>query len=40
MERTVVQLRLATAGGAEANVEAFTDTRWITMRGTLQAYPF
>jgi len=27
-------------GGAEANVEAFTDTRWITMRGTPPAYPF
>ncbi|MGH3477283.1 MAG: aldehyde dehydrogenase family protein [Nocardioidaceae bacterium] len=27
-------------GGAEANVEAFTDTRWVTMRGTPPAFPF
>jgi benzaldehyde dehydrogenase (NAD) len=27
-------------GGAEANIEAFTDLRWITMRGTPPAYPF
>ncbi|MPZ62897.1 MAG: aldehyde dehydrogenase family protein [Propionibacteriales bacterium] len=27
-------------GGAEANIEAFTDTRWVTMRGAPPAYPF
>lgn len=28
------------AGGAAANVEAFTETRWITMRGEPARYPF
>jgi benzaldehyde dehydrogenase (NAD) len=27
-------------GGAAANIEAFTETRWITMRGTPATYPF
>jgi benzaldehyde dehydrogenase (NAD) len=27
-------------GGAAANVDAFTDTRWITMRGDIAPYPF
>ncbi|HEY8481364.1 MAG TPA: benzaldehyde dehydrogenase [Spirillospora sp.] len=27
-------------GGAAANIEAFTETRWITMRGEPPAYPF
>jgi len=27
-------------GGAEANIEAFTETRWITMRGEPPRYPF
>jgi benzaldehyde dehydrogenase (NAD) len=27
-------------GGAEANIEAFTETRWITMRGEPAKYPF
>jgi benzaldehyde dehydrogenase (NAD) len=27
-------------GGAEANIEAFTETRWITMRGEPPSYPF
>jgi benzaldehyde dehydrogenase (NAD) len=27
-------------GGAAANIEAFTETRWITMRGTPARYPF
>jgi benzaldehyde dehydrogenase (NAD) len=27
-------------GGAAANVEAFTETRWITMRGKPATYPF
>ena len=27
-------------GGAEANIEAFTETRWITMRGEPATYPF
>ena len=27
-------------GGAEANIDAFTDTRWVTMRGTPPTYPF
>ncbi|GAA1872071.1 benzaldehyde dehydrogenase [Pseudonocardia ailaonensis] len=27
-------------GGAKANLEAFTDVQWITVRGSLPAYPF
>ncbi|MEH1128769.1 benzaldehyde dehydrogenase [Micromonospora sp. CPCC 206061] len=27
-------------GGAAANVEAFTETRWVTVRGDVPAYPF
>ncbi len=27
-------------GGATANIEAFTETRWITMRGEPPRYPF
>ncbi|NUR63009.1 MAG: aldehyde dehydrogenase family protein [Catenulispora sp.] len=27
-------------GGAAANVEAFTETRWVTMRGATPTYPF
>jgi hypothetical protein len=27
-------------GGAAANIEAFTEARWITMRGQVPAYPF
>ncbi len=27
-------------GGATANIEAFTETRWITMRGEPARYPF
>ena len=27
-------------GGAAANIEAFTETRWITMRGEPPRYPF
>jgi benzaldehyde dehydrogenase (NAD) len=27
-------------GGAAANVDAFTDTRWVTVRGQIPAYPF
>lgn len=27
-------------GGAAANIEAFTETRWITVRGRPAAYPF
>ncbi len=27
-------------GGAEANVEAFTDTRWVTMRSSISPKPF
>jgi benzaldehyde dehydrogenase (NAD) len=27
-------------GGAEANVEAFTETQWVTMRSEIPAYPF
>jgi benzaldehyde dehydrogenase (NAD) len=27
-------------GGAAANIEAFTETRWITMRGERGSYPF
>jgi benzaldehyde dehydrogenase (NAD) len=26
-------------GGATANLEAFTDTQWVTVRGTLPQYP-
>lgn len=27
-------------GGAEANIEAFTETQWITMRSSIAPYPF
>ncbi len=27
-------------GGVQANLDAFTDTQWVTMRGTLPQYPF
>ncbi|MEB0307368.1 aldehyde dehydrogenase family protein, partial [Cryobacterium sp. 10I1] len=27
-------------GGAEANIDAFTETRWITLRRTPGSYPF
>jgi benzaldehyde dehydrogenase (NAD) len=27
-------------GGAAANIEAFTETRWVTMRSKPPAYPF
>jgi benzaldehyde dehydrogenase (NAD) len=27
-------------GGAQANIEAFTETQWVTVRGELPAYPF
>ena len=27
-------------GGAAANIEAFTHTQWVTVRGTLPQYPF
>ncbi|MCO7191463.1 aldehyde dehydrogenase family protein [Pseudonocardia sp. McavD-2-B] len=27
-------------GGAEANIEAFTETQWVTVRGDLPQYPF
>jgi benzaldehyde dehydrogenase (NAD) len=27
-------------GGAQANLDAFTDTQWVTLRGTLPRYPF
>ncbi|MEB3371866.1 benzaldehyde dehydrogenase [Saccharopolyspora mangrovi] len=27
-------------GGAEANLEAFTETQWVTVRGEMPAYPF
>ena len=27
-------------GGAQANLDAFTDTQWVTIRGDLPAYPF
>lgn len=27
-------------GGIEANLDAFTDTQWVTMRGDLPQYPF
>jgi benzaldehyde dehydrogenase (NAD) len=27
-------------GGARANLEAFTETQWVTIRGDLPAYPF
>jgi benzaldehyde dehydrogenase (NAD) len=27
-------------GGPSANVEAFTETRWVTVRGEPPAYPF
>jgi len=27
-------------GGAQANIEAFTETQWVTLRGDLPTYPF
>jgi benzaldehyde dehydrogenase (NAD) len=27
-------------GGAAANIDAFTETRWITVRGQAATYPF
>jgi benzaldehyde dehydrogenase (NAD) len=27
-------------GGPMANIEAFTETQWVTVRGDLPAYPF
>jgi benzaldehyde dehydrogenase (NAD) len=30
----------ARLGGTQANLEAFTDTQWVTMRGALPEYPF
>ena len=27
-------------GGAEANIEAFTELQWVTLRGELPQYPF
>ena len=27
-------------GGPQADTEAFTETRWVTLRGDLPAYPF
>jgi benzaldehyde dehydrogenase (NAD) len=30
----------ARLGGAAANVEAFTETRWVTLRGQIAPYPF
>ena len=27
-------------GGAQANLDAFTDTQWVTVRGSLPEYPF
>jgi len=27
-------------GGPRANLEAFTETQWVTVRGDLPAYPF
>jgi benzaldehyde dehydrogenase (NAD) len=27
-------------GGAAANVEAFTETRWVTVRAQIAPYPF
>ena len=27
-------------GGAQANIEAFTETQWVTMRGEIPPYPF
>ena len=26
-------------GGAHANLDAFTDTQWVTVRGSLPTYP-
>jgi benzaldehyde dehydrogenase (NAD) len=27
-------------GGAQANIDAFTDTRWVTLRSDIAPYPF
>ena len=30
----------ARLGGAQANIDAFTQTQWVTIRGELPDYPF
>jgi hypothetical protein len=32
--------RAGLATPADANLEAFTDTRWVTIRGDIKPYPF
>ena len=32
--------RIPTGFGEAANLEAFTDTRWVTIRGDIAPYPF
>jgi benzaldehyde dehydrogenase (NAD) len=27
-------------GGSEANIDAFTETQWVTIRGEIAPYPF
>ena len=27
-------------GGAEANLDAFTETQWVTVQGEIERYPF
>jgi benzaldehyde dehydrogenase (NAD) len=27
-------------GGGRANIEAFTETQWVTMQGNIAKYPF
>ncbi|HEU5387178.1 MAG TPA: aldehyde dehydrogenase family protein [Streptosporangiaceae bacterium] len=43
-ERSAVLRRAASGTGARfggtANLEAFTDTRWVTIRGDIAPYPF
>ena len=38
-EKVITDLFGSDSGGAQANVEAFTETRWVTMRGKPPAYP-
>jgi benzaldehyde dehydrogenase (NAD) len=41
--RSVASLHAGTGsrfGGAQANMEAFTDTQWLTVRVEIPSYPF
>jgi hypothetical protein len=39
MDESVWRGKIYSGGGA-ASLEAFTDTRWVTIRGDIAPYPF